>query len=110
VYDPTHSQGLVSVGVDYDTAEFAVQSIRRWWKHTDKVSYPQAKTTLITAYGCGSKASRNRLWKVELQKLAVGTNNQLLRAINSRFPEPILLNFAYMRIMPKLCTLCLKHQ
>ena len=70
VYDPTHNQGWVSVGVDHDTAEFAVESIRRWWKHMGKVSYPQAKALLITADGGGSNASRNRLWKVELQKFA----------------------------------------
>ena len=62
--------GWVSVGVDHDTAEFAVESIRRWWKHMGKVSYPQAKALLITADGGGSNASRNRLWKVELQKFA----------------------------------------
>ncbi len=70
VYDPTHNQGWVSVGIDHDTAQFAVESIRRWWWHMGQVAYPQAHAVLITADGGGSNASRNRLWKVELQKLA----------------------------------------
>ena len=70
VYDPTHNHGWVSVGIDHDTAQFAVESIRRWWAHMGKVAYPQAHALLITADGGGSNASRNRLWKVELQQLA----------------------------------------
>src|SRR6266704_2717272 len=70
VYDPTHNCGCVSVGIDHDTAQFAVASIRRWWWHMGKVAYPQAHAILITADGGGSNASRNRLWKVELQQLA----------------------------------------
>jgi len=70
VYDPTHNCGWVSVGIDHDTAQFAVESIRRWWWHMGKVAYPQAHAILITADGGGSNASRNRLWKVELQQLA----------------------------------------
>ena len=70
VYDITDNQGWVSVGIDHDTAQFAVESIRRWWRHMGKVCYPYAKSILITADGGGSNASRNRLWKVELQKLA----------------------------------------
>jgi hypothetical protein len=70
VYDPTHNHGWVSVGIDHDTAQFAVASIRRWWWQMGKVAYPHARALLITADGGGSNASRNRLWKVELQKLA----------------------------------------
>src|SRR5438128_3981351 len=70
VYDPTHTQGWVSVGIDHDTAQFAVESIRRWWGHIGKIVYPQAHALLITADGGGSNASRNRLWKIELQQLA----------------------------------------
>jgi hypothetical protein len=70
VYDMTDNLGWVSVGVDHDTAQFAVESIRRWWNHMGQVCYPQAQALLITADGGGSNASRNRLWKVELQKLA----------------------------------------
>src|SRR3989442_6743007 len=70
VYDPTHNHGWVSVGIDHDTAQFAVESIRRWWGHIGKIVYPQAHALLITADGGGSNASRNRLWKIELQQLA----------------------------------------
>lgn len=70
VYDLTDNLGWVSVGVDHDTAQFAVESIRRWWNHMGQVGYPQAQALLITADGGGSNASRNRLWKVELQKFA----------------------------------------
>jgi hypothetical protein len=70
VYDPTHNRGWVSVGIDHDTAQFAVESIRRWWRHMGKACYPQAHVVLITADGGGSNATRSRLWKVELQKLA----------------------------------------
>src|SRR2546421_128938 len=70
VYDPTHNRGWVSVGIDHDTAQCAVESIRRWWGHMGQGAYPQAHAVLITADGGGSNASRNRLWKVELQKLA----------------------------------------
>jgi hypothetical protein len=69
VYDLTDNRGWVSVGVDHDTAQFAVESIRRWWSHMGQVCYPYAHALLITADGGGSNASRNRLWKVELQKL-----------------------------------------
>jgi len=70
VYDMVTNAGWVSVGVDHDTAEFAVETIRRWWRHMGSATYPRAKRLLITADGGGSNGSRNRLWKVELQKLA----------------------------------------
>ena len=70
IYDVTDNLGWVSVGVDHDTAQFAVESIRRWWNHMGAPCYPHAKALLITADGGGSNSSRNRLWKVELQKLA----------------------------------------
>jgi len=70
VYDLTDHRGWVSVGVDHDTAQFAVESIRRWWRQMGQGCYPHAQAVLITADGGGSNASRNRLWKVELQKLA----------------------------------------
>jgi len=75
VYDPTHHCGWVSVGIDHDTAQCAVASIRRWWWHRGKVAYPQAHAVLITADGGGRKARRNRLWQGERQKLAdeIGT-------------------------------------
>lgn len=70
VYDLTRNQGWVSVGTDHDTAQFAVESLRRWWYQMGRQVYPQANRLLITADGGGSNASRNRLWKIELQRLA----------------------------------------
>jgi hypothetical protein len=70
VYDMATNTGWVSVGVDHDTAEFAVETIRRWWNRMGIRVYPQAKKLLITADGGGSNGSRCRLWKVELQRLA----------------------------------------
>ncbi|MEK7993163.1 MAG: ISAzo13 family transposase [Planctomycetota bacterium] len=70
VYDVAKNTGWVSVGVDHDTAAFAVQSIRGWWKTMGQAEYPRARRLLIMADGGGSNGSRVRLWKVELQKLA----------------------------------------
>jgi transposase len=70
IYDLIHNKGFVNVGIDHDTAEFSVESIRRWWKTIGKKLYPKAKDLLITADGGGSNGVRNRLWKYELQKLA----------------------------------------
>ena len=70
VYDVGKNQGWVSVGIDHDTATFAVESIRRWWRSMGKPVYRQAQRLLITADSGGSNGSRVRLWKLELQKLA----------------------------------------
>jgi hypothetical protein len=70
VYDMAADTGWVSVGVDHDTAEFAVETLRRWWHRMGDRVYPQATKLLITADGGGSNGSRCRLWKVELQRLA----------------------------------------
>jgi transposase len=70
VYDPTANMGWVNVGVDHDTAAFAVESLRRWWVHMGADMYRRAPALLITADGGGSNGSRNRLWKVALQQLA----------------------------------------
>lgn len=70
IYDIIHNNGFINVGIDHDTAEFAVESIRRWWRHIGKRLYPKARELLITADGGGSNGTRNRLWKYELQKLA----------------------------------------
>jgi hypothetical protein len=70
VYDETTNTGWVSVGVDHDTAECAVETVRRWWWPMGSQVYPKAKRRLITADGGGSNGSRCRLWKVELQRLA----------------------------------------
>ena len=73
VYDLTRNDGWVNVGIDHDTAAFAVQSIRRWWQVMGRRAYPAATSLLITADGGRSNSSRNRLWKCELQKLADST-------------------------------------
>jgi hypothetical protein len=70
VYDLLRNEGWVSVGVDHDTAEFAVESIRRWWNRMGKKAYPKATELLVTADGGGSNGARTRLWKLELQRLA----------------------------------------
>jgi len=70
VYDLAHNTGWVNVGVNHDTAAFAVESIRRWWQAQGHAAYPAATRLLVTADGGGSNGSRVRLWKVELQHLA----------------------------------------
>ncbi len=70
VYDLVHNRGFVNVGIDHDTAEFAVESIRRWWQQSGKELYPSKNHVLITADGGGSNGARNRLWKKKLQELA----------------------------------------
>lgn len=70
VYDIAKNKGFVSVGIDKDTAEFAVQTIRRWWKGVGQEAYQQSRNLYITADGGGSNASRSRLFKLELQKFA----------------------------------------
>jgi hypothetical protein len=73
VYDLTANQGWVSVGVDHDTAAFAVATLRQWWAQMGKAQYPAATELLITADGGGSNGYRVRLWKVELQAFADAT-------------------------------------
>jgi Rhodopirellula transposase DDE domain len=70
VYDMLNNQGWVSVGIDHDTAQFAVNSIRRWWTRMGHRRFPHARELLITADGGGSNGSRSRLWRVSLQDLA----------------------------------------
>ena len=70
VYDMQHNEAGVSVGIGHDTAEFAVASIRRWWKRLGKQRYGSPKRLLITADSGGSNGSRTRLWKLELQRFA----------------------------------------
>jgi len=70
VYDLAANAGWVSVGIDRDTAAFAVATIRRWWRGAGRARYPAARRLLITADGGGSNGSRVRLWKWELQRLA----------------------------------------
>jgi len=70
VYDVANNEGYVNVGISKDTAAFAVQSIRTWWKEMGRERFPNARRLFITADGGGSNGSRCRLWKVELQALA----------------------------------------
>jgi hypothetical protein len=77
VYDILNNVGWVSVGIDHDTAEFAVQTLRTWWTEMGKPLYPEATRLLITADGGGSNGSRVRLWKVALQRLAQETGLEI---------------------------------
>jgi hypothetical protein len=70
VYDIGRNEGWVSVGISHDTAQFAVEAIRRWWLEMGQRVYPAAPRLLITADGGGSNGARVRLWKLELQRLA----------------------------------------
>ena len=77
VYDLARNQGWVTVGIDHDTAEFAVASIQHWWQTLGQAAYPEATSLLITADGGGSNGSRLRLWKLELQRFADETGLEL---------------------------------
>jgi hypothetical protein len=70
VSDLARNEGWVSVGINHDTAQFAVAGIRRWWQEMGSRHYPRATELIITADGGGSNSSRNRLWKVALQGVA----------------------------------------
>jgi hypothetical protein len=73
VYDLQRDEGWVSVGIDHDTASFAVHTIRRWWRAMGRPAYRRARSLLITADAGGSNGARLRLWKWELQRLATRT-------------------------------------
>jgi hypothetical protein len=77
IYDLAANTGWVSVGIDHDTAAFAVNSIRRWWNKMGRARYPNASRLVITADGGGSNGSRVRLWKLELQALANETGMEI---------------------------------
>jgi hypothetical protein len=77
IYDLANNLGFVNVGIGADTAEFAVESIRRWWTGMGKELYPHASRLLVTADGGGSNGSRVRLWKREMQCLADETGLEL---------------------------------
>jgi hypothetical protein len=83
VYDVARNEGWVNVGIDHDTAEFAVQSIRRWWRRMGQRVYPNATELLVTADGGGSNGYRTKLWKVALQRLA---NDAGLRITVAHYP------------------------
>jgi hypothetical protein len=69
-YDVTRDEAVVNVGITHETAEFAVESIRRWWHLMGRKAYPQARRLLICADAGGSNGTRPRAWKVHLQALA----------------------------------------
>ena len=77
IYDRLKKQGFVNVGLDHDTAAFAVESIRRWWQVYGLKHYPDSNGILITADGGGSNGVRNRLWKRELQRLVNQINKPI---------------------------------
>ena len=77
VYDLTGNTGWVSVGTDHDTAAFAVESIRRWWKAAGQAEYPLARRLLITADAGGSNGYRTRAWKAGMAALAVETGLEI---------------------------------
>jgi hypothetical protein len=70
IYDIRANERWVNIGIDHDTAEFAVESIRRWWNLMGRKRYPDSKNIMIAADGGGSNGSRVKLWKIELQKFA----------------------------------------
>ena len=77
VYDLTNNDGWVSVGIDHDTAEFAVESIKKWWYKMGKEKYENADKLLITADGGGSNGRRNKLWKKQLQDFSNEINLEI---------------------------------
>ena len=77
IYDLRTDEGWVTVGIDHDTAQFAVNSIRSWWEHLGQPHYPKATRLQITADCGGSNGNRTKLWKVELQKLANDTELEI---------------------------------
>jgi transposase len=77
VYDLSHNEAWVSVGVSSDTAEFAVATIREWWRRLGRRRYPKTRRLLITADSGGSNSCRNRLWKAELQGLSDETGLEI---------------------------------
>jgi hypothetical protein len=83
VFDMTHNEAWVSVGIDHDTAEFAVATIGQWWRRMGRKRFPHATEILITADSGGSNGSRSRLWKVALQSLADRTG---LKMTVAHFP------------------------
>ena len=78
VYDIGANSGWVSLGIDHDTAAFAVNAIRSWWQEMGQPRYPQATRLVITADSGGSNSTRNRLWKTELQHFADETGLTLM--------------------------------
>lgn len=72
-----NNTGFVNLGTSHDTAEFAVESVRAWWNYIGRHTFPDARKIYITADGGGRNGSRNRLWKLELAKLADETGLEI---------------------------------
>ena len=83
IYEVIKNNGFVNVGISHDTAEFAVESIKQWWKNIGKRNYPKAKELLICSDSGGSNANRSRLWKFYLKKFA---NKTKLKITVCHFP------------------------
>jgi hypothetical protein len=83
MYDLLQKTGFVNVGIDHETAAFAVESIRRWWQQVGKTLYPHKKELLITCDGGSSNGSRNNLWKKKLQEFA---NEEQLTLTVTHYP------------------------
>jgi hypothetical protein len=83
IYDLVHKSGFVNVGIDHDTAEFAVESIRRWWQQQGSNLYPDTQELLITSDGGGSNSAKSRLWKKRLQDFA---NEEQLTITVAHYP------------------------
>jgi transposase len=77
IYDVSRNSGWVSVGIDHDTASFAVETLRRWWLGEGRLTYAEARRLLICADGGGSNDYRSRLWKVELDRFARETGLEI---------------------------------
>lgn len=103
VYDEATNTGWVSVGVDHDTAAFAVETSRRWGRPMGRQAYPRAKRLVITADGGGSNGSRCRRWKVELQRLADETGRRI--SVCHVPPGPRQWN----KIEPRMCCHITEH-
>jgi hypothetical protein len=102
VYDLAQNEAWVSVGIDHDTAAFAVESIRRWWWSMGQAVYPDATRLLITADAGGSNGYRLRLWKIELQKLADETGLEIAVCHFPLVPASgTKLNTDYSRPLPR---------
>jgi hypothetical protein len=83
IYDLVHKSGFVNVGIDHETAAFAVESIRRWWQQVGKNLYLESSELLITSDGGGSNGARSRLWKKKLQEFA---NEEQLAITVAHYP------------------------
>jgi hypothetical protein len=92
--DLVRNSEFVNVGIDHETAEFAVESIRRWWQNVGKDRYPTSKELLIIADGGGSNGARNRLWKMEVHQFATETG---LRSRYFYFSECPMQNRSFYR-------------